>query len=325
MISYFSSGCLGDAIYSLPSVRSHGKGNYYFGNRPWTRPIEDRLWSLKRLFESQDCIGSVEVHRGQPITVDFSTFRNGGRIFGDTIIDRQARWTRANIDLSKPWIQADPDPRTKGRIVVNRSPRWNGFWMPWKALVEAFGPDMLFIGLDDEYGDFCAKYGHVERLPIKDLMDAAQAIAGAEMYMGNQSSCNAIAEGLHKFKLTEVCLYAPDCLYKRQGALYYVDGQLSFTALGKEFSSGPDRKISIPRNQTPPGGWRADISGKTYSSYAFDSLVNEIQRVEGMDKAEAESLIEAQAMQRLSAFNKEVSEQNALVRRVNEVMRKKGI
>lgn len=245
---YFHSGCLGDVIYAIPSMRSMGLGGILFGDRPWTKPIVSRLPSIKRLLESQECILFAEIHQGQKIDVDFSTFRRGGLIYGDTIADRQARWTRVVIDLSKPWLAVEPDPCSADKIVVNRCPRWEGWFFPWRQIVQVFQDDLLFVGLPEEHRAFCEEFGAIRYCPIHDLHDAARLIAGCEMFIGNQSSCNAIAEGLHKRKVLEVCLYAPDCLYARPGALYCADGSLEFEACGKAFQS--DAVKFIPRKSS---------------------------------------------------------------------------
>lgn len=247
-MNYLTSGCLGDWLYSIPSVRFHGKGNYYCSNRSWTKPIENRLPSIKRLLESQDCILSAEVHHGQPIDIDFSTFRKGGMIHGDTIINRQARWSRAKVDLTVPWIMVEPDSRSSGRIVINECPRWESWFFPWRQIVQTFGNDLLFIGLPDEHNEFQQQFGKVPYLRTDDLYDAARLIKGSELFIGNQSSCNSIAEGLHHRKILAVCLHACDCLYPRDGATYCIDGSLSFEACGKSFHS--EAVKFIPKNHS---------------------------------------------------------------------------
>ena len=42
--------------------------------------------------------------------------------------------------------------------------------------------------------------------------EAARVIKASSFFIGNQSVCNAIANGLHHPSLTEVCPYACDCI-----------------------------------------------------------------------------------------------------------------
>lgn len=232
------SGCIGDLLYALPTVQAFGSGELKVCNRPWTKDILSRLGSVAPFLELQPCVASVSIyHNGEHIDHDLSTFRSGGLKYGDTIIERQARWVHARADISKPWLFAIPDQRTKGKIVVNRCDRWVGFNFPWRELVEAFGGDMVFLGLPHEHRDFIRGFGHIDYLPTENLLEAASLIAGAELFMGNQSCPLAIAEGLHKRTIVECCCFALDCIYKRPGNVHCVDGEMSFDALGEHFES----------------------------------------------------------------------------------------
>jgi hypothetical protein len=97
----FHSGCIGDIIYSIPTMQALGVTNLYVDDRPWTKPIVNRIGVFARLIEAQGIL--VKKHEGEDINVDLSTYRNGGMIYGDTIANRVARWVGAKIDLSKPW------------------------------------------------------------------------------------------------------------------------------------------------------------------------------------------------------------------------------
>lgn len=240
-MNYFHSGCIGDILYAIPSIRYHGPGMVYVANRAWTKPIQNRISAFKPLLECQG-IG-CQLHCNEFIDIDFSTFRRGGLLNGSTIVDRQARWSRAKIDLSDPWIMVEPDSRSTGRIVINMCGRWESFFFPWKQIVQTFGDDLLFIGLPDEHKSFCDQFGKVPYIKTDNLLQAAQLIKGSELFLGNQSSCNAIAEGLHHPKVLAVCQWACDCFFKRDGAIYCIDGSLSFEACGKFFHSEATRFI----------------------------------------------------------------------------------
>lgn len=231
-----SSGDLGDAIFAIPSFKALGVTHVYFATRPWTKPnIEGRLHSIIRLFEAQGI--TIEANDTAQFDYDFSTFRLLGQLNGMTIVDRQARWTNAKINISKPWLIAEEDTRTNGKILISRGPRWQGYWFPWRQLVNTFRYDMVFVGLDEDYYDFVGKYGKVDRIVTKDLYDVAKLIQGSSLFIANQSSPNAICEGLQKDNILEVCLHAPDCIYFRSNSIYVYDGELEFTFNGKHFRS----------------------------------------------------------------------------------------
>lgn len=185
----------------------------------------------------QDCIKEVRLWDGEDIEHDFSTFRNGGYRLGDTIMERQRRWVNAEVEIGEPWLRVEgEDGNTTGKIVVNRGARWKGFVFPWKELVRVYGDAMVFVGLEDEHAAFCKEYGRVEYYETRDMLDVGRAIAGAEYFIGNQSACNAIANGLHKASLLEVCPFGPDCFYPRGNARYCIDGEVEVEVLGRKLS-----------------------------------------------------------------------------------------
>lgn len=237
------SGEIGDLILALPTIKAIGANKIYAVDRPWTRPdFKGRSRFLKRLVESQPYIESLEPHAGQPIDIDLSCYRSHGHKFGETIINRIARFARAKVDQSQQWLEVEPDKRTKGRIVINRCPRWQGINFPWREIVQSFKKDILFIGLDSEWKKFCAEFGMVEYLRTNDLYEAAMAIRGSDTFLGNQSSCNAICEGLNHPSVLETCVTSFDCCTNRPNCTYSVTGKVSFSALGKDFRYEPAKR-----------------------------------------------------------------------------------
>jgi hypothetical protein len=234
--TFLHSGCLGDIIYALPSIVALGGGHLYYDDRPWTAPLTPKIGNLIPLLEDLPYLNGISRHSGEFIDHDFSTFRFGGLKYGEPIIARQARWVGADVDNSRSWLNAQPDQRGAGRILVNRCPRWLGFYFPWSYLVETFKSEMLFVGLMSEYKLFIQQFGVIEYLPTQDLRELAELIAACDLFIGNQSAPLAVAEGLKKPTIVEVCCYAADCFNKRPGNIHVTGGNLEFEALGKEFS-----------------------------------------------------------------------------------------
>jgi hypothetical protein len=252
-VNAFHSGCIGDIIYSIPAMKALSVTKLYVDDRPWTKPIVHRIDAFKRLIESQGI--EVKKHEDENIDFDLSTYRNGGMIYGDNIANRVARWIGVKIDLSKPWMQInEKNHATKGKIVVSRGARWHGEFFPWNRLTSKLGHKMLFVGLPEEHQDFCSLFGNIEYLPTIDLYDVATAIAGADIFIGNQSSPNAIAVGLGSPSIVETCLYAFDCIYERDNIKYVHDGNLTAQFYGKP---------CIIENAFPRNGWMCEIEGKT--------------------------------------------------------------
>lgn len=236
-------GEIGDAIYCLPTIKALGARELYAVEVPWCRPNwHARSSSLRRLIESQDYVDLWKPHRGEPLGINLTGYRNFGHCFGETIINRIARAARVKVDQSQQWLEVEPDPRTKDRIVINRCPRWHGMNFPWKEIVQTFKKEILFIGLDSEWKAFCSEFGMVEYLRTNDLYDAARAIRGSDTYIGNQSSCNAICEGLKHPSVLETCVTSQDCVTNRPNCTYSVTGRVSFTVLGRDFHHVPPKR-----------------------------------------------------------------------------------
>jgi hypothetical protein len=157
-------------------------------------------------------------------------------------------------DFSKPWLTVQPSPGFTGRIVINKTHRYPNNLFPWKELVNTFSREMIFVGLESEHRDFCQKYGKVDYHKTMDMLDVAQVIAGSDLFIGNQSSPNAIAEGLKHNSIQEVCLATPDCVFHRANAIHCCDGKLEFWACGKLFQHNREKaRKKIVRNVTPLG------------------------------------------------------------------------
>jgi hypothetical protein len=252
----FHSGCIGDIIYSIPTLKELGVKKLFVGNRPWTKPIEHRIPAFKRLVEEQGI--SIHKHEGENIDFDLSTYRNGGMRYGENIASRVARWMLAKPDLDKPWLSVQyPNPYTKGKIVISRGARWHGEYFPWKQIVEEFKDDLVFVGLPEEHHAFCSLFGNVEYLPTIDLYEVAQAIRASDLFIGSQSSPNAICEGLKHDCIQECCLYAYDCYFPRENKKHVNYGEVSFTFKGKHLSASPE----YPKN-----GYQITFNNHTYKA-----------------------------------------------------------
>lgn len=268
--TYLSSGDLGDIIYSLPAVAHTGGGTYFLADRPWTKAIIPRIPLIKPLLDCQPYIKECRKHEGEHVQYDFSTFRNGGIPWGKTLAELQAKWIRSGTpNFAQKWLYVDPDTRSKGKIVVARSPRYNNHFFPWEKLVDELGDQMVFVGVDHEYRDFCQSFGDIPRIHCQNMLEVAQVIEGGELFIGNQSSPYSIAEGLKKASILEVCLWVPDCIFQRENAIFCFDGELSFDFHNKKFHADayiPPR--NIPKQVAPPGGWRYQPFEKEHRSHS---------------------------------------------------------
>lgn len=267
-MNYFHSGDLGDVLYALPSMRELGRGDLYLNSRPWTAKMtEARAAVLRPLLEAQDYVGQV-IHGDAPAGehfVNFSTFRNGGIFFGLNLMEHQSEWVNANAS-PEPWLKVSPSARARGRVVCHRSPRYQNPYFRWDLIGEAFGTKMLFVGMPHEVEELRrVTKVHAEYEITQDYLELAKLIAGADLFIGNQSSPMALAIGLGVPFIQETCLWIPDCIYPRQDGVYCYDGGISQFEI-PPFNPPPD----VDRNALPPGGWQV-ISRRNGERVTFKS------------------------------------------------------
>jgi hypothetical protein len=274
MSAFLHERDLGDICYSLASIQALGGGTFYL------KPTQGNIFKLlSRLVSSQEYIKGLLPYSGQPIDYDFSTFRKGGIPFGIRLAELHARWVKANVDFAKPWLKVTPSEKTKGKIVVSRTPRYRNRFFPWKSLVEQYYKDMMFVGIEAEWRAFCIQTGkYVEYLRTDDLQGVAEAIAGSELFIGNQSSPNAIAEGLRHNMIQETFLATPDCLFPRPNCINCFDGNIVTEILGRVFEAGHQPAlVRLPKMESPQGGWKVFFNRKEYQHYCFKGLMANIR------------------------------------------------
>jgi hypothetical protein len=273
---------MGDIIYLMPTMRlvalESGPVTLYAKDGLRSHdPLTTRIPLFKGLLEAQDYIEAV-LPWNEEATIDYDTclWREIGYPYGVTLATLQAAWLRLNPDLHTPWLDVSTASNYAGKIIINRSPRYHNDFFPWAKLVEAFGSRMLFIGLESEHEAFCRECGRIAYQPTRNLLEAARAIAGSELFIGNQSSCYAIAEGLKHDSIQETSLSTPDCIYRRPNATFCHDGALDFSFGGQRFQSKSRFLLRAHPNETPPTGWKVTIGEHSANSYAFALVVQEI-------------------------------------------------
>lgn len=258
------SGDFGDLIAGMSVMKALGKVKLYVANRGITKPIVDRFDAIRDLLLSQTYIESAEVYTNEPIHWNASDFR-GNYIDTQTLADshmnhfRGMNMRQINFDKESPWLNIQPDNSWNGRIVVNRSPRYHNSKFPWAKIVSHYGDKIVFVGMAHEYDSFCNSFGKVPYHHAKHLLEIGSMIAGSDLFIGNQSACANIAEGLKHPRILEVCLWRPDCIYPGVGAQYVADGAMILPTVGDTPElvierTKPPPEINI--NETPPGNWQ---------------------------------------------------------------------
>lgn len=216
------SGDLGDCIASLPSVRALGGGHYAIGYRPGhcrESMKGQRFGALKPLLEEQPYIRGVRWSDDLGgCTHDFSTFRHDHR-FGENIAQWQARHFGVTIS-EEPWLTAEPNEDFRGATIIARSSRYQDRSFPWSTLL-AENRGAVFVGLPAEHEAFRHRYGAVEYVPTRDLLEMAEMMAAAKLVISNQTVAWWVAIGLGCDVIQETYSKAPDSVIKRPNARYF--------------------------------------------------------------------------------------------------------
>ena len=253
MKSYRHSGTLGDLIYSLSIVKKMEPGEFkvalhniencvaQYGYRPdevdpahkgrFTR--QDFEW-LRPLLERQSYIEQVGTWNiGEPEPdVDLDKFR--GTLFrgfeGNYV---QAYHLAFNMpfspdpDLATPWIEADPvtvAPMVVSRTFRYRDPASDAIWkqMAVDGILDRLG---IFVGTKEEHADFVRVTGvPIPYHPVKDFLELANIVAGANLVMANQNFVYSLAMGLCKQTILETIKIKPlennECFFPRTNCQY---------------------------------------------------------------------------------------------------------
>lgn len=236
---FHHSGDYGDVIYSLATIKALGGGvlflspdNHYPFPRP-TRLHPDPTWgaNIAPLIEQQDYIWRCQFTFSLPYStdVDLNNFRNYYRTANPdnwtSLFRLHLKANKADYPEDKAWLMVDKAIEIPGRpIVINRTLRYQNPKFPWIRLIRKYQDKMVFIGSVEEAGTFQQlNKSKIPHIPTHTLLDAARIIAGAKVFVGNQSCPLAIALGLNKPCLTEEWRLNPNTRLKRKNAIFCMD------------------------------------------------------------------------------------------------------
>lgn len=247
---YKHSGTFGDLIYSLSVIKKISSGTFAialdniertvaeYGYRPdEVDPMHRGRFTvsdyeiLEPLLLRQSYIEKVDKWQGQH-DIDLDKFR--GVLFrgfeGNYV---QAYHMTFNLpfraeDLHEPWLEADS--KTIAPIVINRTfryrcPEGTGTWQNLLSQANIV-QNGIFVGTEDEHENFVRLTGFkVSRYPVKNFKELADVIAGADLFMGNQSAAYSIAMGLGKSSILETIKIKPlnnnECYFPRDNCQYF--------------------------------------------------------------------------------------------------------
>lgn len=234
MKTFRHGGDRGDLIAGLPALRALGGGVLFIEAAQYTREmlVPERWCGLDRLLKEQPYITNVLQWKGERVDHNLNDWRV--KLFR-AIMNRQHKdkslcdWQLEQYGIplaarDEAWLTV-AEPIRAARVVFNRTgpgrPKQHVYQnplFPWHLVWEKYHSDAVFIGTDDEYRVFCATCGRVPHFKTADLHEAARVIAGADLFVGNQSCCLWLAEGLKKRLVLEVWIEGPNSNVFRPGA-----------------------------------------------------------------------------------------------------------
>lgn len=238
--SFYHSGDLGDILYGLLVIKSMGGGKLILGpfgikSNFQVRELmtRQRFDCIAPLLEKQPYISSVEFAETQPQDVDYdlNCFRQWLHDEHENLAELHLRRFGQPVDFWKSaWLTVDNPIRIEGKpVIISRSPRYHSQF-PWHKVMHEYAGKCVFLGLPAEAKAFQDEFGPLLYRPTANLLEVARLIAGAALFIGNQSSPYAIAEGMKKPVIQEVWPGGRNVTFPRPRAI---------------FSQGPD--VSLPK------------------------------------------------------------------------------
>jgi hypothetical protein len=224
MNKFKHSGAFGDLIYSLPIVKHFGGGEfylhlnqinwigqYYYGSPPAPfhqgRLTVDDYNFMQSFMSAQYYITAFDAYSpDREITHNLDRFRtafvghpgNYIDIYSNTFNITDPATQKAL--RTEPWLTVPTPISTERDIVINRTARWvprnlSPQWAQWRS--EGWESRAVFVGLAEEYHAFIQATGwNIPHQTTDSMLALASVIAGARIFIGNQSQALALAIGL---------------------------------------------------------------------------------------------------------------------------------
>ena len=304
VVNVSSVGDVGDIVVSLATLQHRGGSyDYFLRDNGATKGIVSRADVIKPLLQAQPYINAVRIWKREPIEWASEGFRPNWHDRKRNLATCHAQhaldtgFIKTLPDTGKPWLMAEADSRMAGRVVINRSPRYQNNFFPWLEIVRHYGESLVFIGLPHEHEEFQNTFGRVPYLFTDNMLEVSQVIAGSDLFIGNQSSCMTIAEGLKHPRILEGSINIPDCVYPPSNAQYVFDGSMILPAAGGKGEKRLKSKLITPGSfdtSIVPKigriyGWCWEGNGVRVVESTVRKAASKVARITGMTQEEAET------------------------------------
>jgi hypothetical protein len=217
-MTFRHSGKLGDIVYGLCAVKACRRSTIYLNvNGPFGFQTRD-AYAILPLLRAQEYVVQAEIWRGEPFDHDLDAFRENGTATPN-LADAHLRVIGLSpVWRQESWLSARPTDSPVAHVIFARSLQHRGAPGFWETCYRGLGAQAVFVGTDAEHAAFCYAVGPIRHHPTRNLLDLARTIAGASLFVGNQSCPFAIAEGLKVPAIQETYGVA-NCIFEREDAL----------------------------------------------------------------------------------------------------------
>lgn len=211
-LNFKHSGKFGDIIYSLPTIKalankySNGKADLYIHLGMQPDPLNEKLFDvIYELLKRQPYLNNVKIHQREQIDFDLDIFRlYVPNLVGTDITKFYQFCFPVWIDTCNPWLFVEKNNIASNSILINRTDRYQVKNIDYGFLSDY--PSVFFVGLESEFKKIKKNIPNLEYLETKNLYELATIIAGCKLFIGNQSTPFAIAEGLKVPRILESCV-----------------------------------------------------------------------------------------------------------------------
>jgi len=208
-INLSHSGSTGDILYALTVAKSFGMANLYLTTGPLLP--EKMANAFIPLVSVQPYINVCKIHENERIDLDLDNFRGLSSLKYDFLSITSLSAIERYYNIATPWIH-NIEPLYLNDIILNRTKRYHGN-LDYYTLCTKYKDKITFLGYEDEHEHFCDLFNvNVKYKETKDFLEVAQFIKGSKLFVGNQSMCWGIAEGMKLPRYLEVCSICPNCM-----------------------------------------------------------------------------------------------------------------
>lgn len=239
-LSFRHAGDLGDILFFMPTMRAMGGGTLFIEAASYTRVAltPDKWCGIDLLLKEQLYVMNVLPWDRRRTDVNGNDFRarmhdvlRKPHMAGPFLEKHLGHWMAdahglPHSVMDEAWLTVTP--KRVAPVVISRAGPgraahhvYHHPTFPWHKAWRKYAKQAVFIGTPEEHRVFCLTCGEVPHHPTENLYEAAKVIAGADLFVGNQSCPHAIAEGLKKNILLEVWPAGPNCLVFRKGVTHW--------------------------------------------------------------------------------------------------------